>query len=302
MFNTLLADFRIIFERDPAARNWLEVLTCYPGFQALVFHRIAHSLYFHKVPFLPRLISHIARFLTGIEIHPGAVIGQGVFIDHGMGVVIGETAIIGDSCLIYQGVTLGGTGKETGKRHPTLGENVVVGGGAKILGNINIGSNVRIGASSVVLKDVPPNCTVVGIPGRVVDRSGVKVNPLEHGSLPDSEAKVMRALFNRINSLEEQVQLIKILQCQEPELESVVAKPHLKSFANHSNYRLTDLALFNRINYLEEQVKLIKSLQSQLLELDSTVAKPPLKSSANNYSNYDFQDLEIQDFFDGSGI
>ena len=242
MFNTLLADFQIIFDRDPAARNWLEVLICYPGFQALLFHRIAHSLHSHKVPFIPRLISHIARFLTGIEIHPGAVIGQSVFIDHGMGVVIGETAIIGNYCLIYQGVTLGGTGKETGKRHPTLGENVVVGGGAKILGNINIGSNVRIGASSVVLRDVPCDCTVVGIPGRIVYRSGAKVNPLEHGSLPDSEAKVIRALFDRINSLEEQVKLIKSLQSQllDLELEALVSEPHLKYFANDANYNLPD--------------------------------------------------------------
>ena len=240
MFKTLLADFRIIFDRDPAARNWLEVLICYPGFQALVFHRIAHSLYYYKLPFLPRLISHIARFLTGVEIHPGAFIGQGVFIDHGMGVVIGETAIIGNYCLIYQGVTLGGTGKETGKRHPTLGENVVVGVGAKVLGNINIGSNVRIGASSVVLRDVPSDCTVVGIPGRVVYRSGVKVNPLEHGSLPDSEATVIRALLNKIDSLEEQVKLIKSSQSQLLKLESVVTMPNLESDANDTNYNLPD--------------------------------------------------------------
>ena len=174
MFKTLLTDFRIIFDRDPAARNWLEVLTCYPGLQALIFHRLAHGLYSLKIPFLPRLISHIGRFLTGIEIHPGAVIGQGVFIDHGMGVVIGETAIVGNYCLIYQGVTLGGTGKETGKRHPTLGENVVIGGGAKVLGNINIGSNARVGAVSVVLKDIPPNSTVVGIPGRVISQQDKK--------------------------------------------------------------------------------------------------------------------------------
>ncbi|MDJ0556542.1 MAG: serine O-acetyltransferase [Microcoleaceae cyanobacterium MO_207.B10] len=206
MLKTLLADFRIIFDRDPAARNWLEVLICYPGLQALIFHRLAHGLYSLGIPFLPRLISHISRFLTGIEIHPGAVIGQGVFIDHGMGVVIGETAIVGNYCLIYQGVTLGGTGKETGKRHPTLGENVVVGGGAKVLGNLYIGDNVRIGAGSVVLRDVPSDCTVVGVPGRVVYRSGVRVNPLEHGSLPDSEAEVIRALVDRIDSLEQQVE------------------------------------------------------------------------------------------------
>jgi len=203
VLNALVADFRIIFDRDPAARNWLEVLFCYPGLQALFLHRFAHWLYFLGIPFIPRLISHIARFLTGIEIHPGAQIGQGVFIDHGMGVVIGETAIIGDYTLIYQGVTLGGTGKESGKRHPTVGENVVVGAGAKVLGNIHIGNNVRIGAGSVVLRDVPSDCTVVGIPGRIVYRSGVRVNPLEHGSLPDSEAEVIRALVDRIEFLEQ---------------------------------------------------------------------------------------------------
>ncbi len=203
---TLIDDFRIIFDRDPAARNWLEVLLCYPGLQALVFHRIAHPLYRLGLPLIPRLISHVARFLTGIEIHPGASIGKAVFIDHGMGVVIGETAIIGDYSLIYQGVTLGGTGKEMGKRHPTLGKNVVVGAGVKILGNLEIGDNVRIGAGSVVLRDVPSDCTVVGVPGRVVYQSGVKVNPLEHGNLPDSEATVIRLLLDRIESLERKVE------------------------------------------------------------------------------------------------
>lgn len=206
MLAQLIADFRIIFDRDPAARNWLEVLFCYPGLQALSLHRFAHWLYLIGVPFVPRFISHLARFFTGIEIHPGATIGKGVFIDHGMGVVIGETAIIGDYALIYQGVTLGGTGKETGKRHPTLGENVVVGAGAKVLGNLQIGSNVRIGAGSVVLRDVPSDCTVVGIPGRILYRAGERVGPLEHGSLPDTEAQVIRALVDRIESLEQQVQ------------------------------------------------------------------------------------------------
>ncbi|MGC9505586.1 serine O-acetyltransferase [Baaleninema sp.] len=209
MLRSLAADFRIIFDRDPAARNWLEVLFCYPGLQALMLHRVAHWLYHIGLPFLPRLISHLSRFITGIEIHPGATIGEGVFIDHGMGVVIGETAIIGDGCLIYQGVTLGGTGKESGKRHPTLGENVVVGAGAKVLGNLQIGNNVRIGAGSVVLRDVPSDCTVVGVPGRVVYRSGVRVNPLEHGQLPDSEAQVIRSLVDRIQVLEQQVEQLR---------------------------------------------------------------------------------------------
>lgn len=224
MLSTLLADFRIIFERDPAARNWLEVLFCYPGLQALIFHRISHRLYQLGLPFFPRFLSHIARFLTGVEIHPGAQIGHGVFIDHGMGVVIGETAIIGDYCLIYQGVTLGGTGKESGKRHPTLGKNVVVGGGAKVLGNLEIGNNVRIGAGSVVLRNVPSDCTVVGIPGRIVYRSGVKVDPLEHGCLPDSDATVIRLLLDRIEALEDQVQTMQSQQPQEKELVSAIAR------------------------------------------------------------------------------
>jgi serine O-acetyltransferase len=222
MLSSLIADFRIIFDRDPAARNWLEVLVCYPGLQALVFHRFAHRLYKIGIPFIPRFISHIGRFLTGIEIHPGAQIGKGVFIDHGMGVVIGETAIVGDYSLIYQGVTLGGTGKETGKRHPTLGENVVIGGGAKVLGNIQIGNNVRIGAGSVVLRDVPSNCTVVGVPGRVVYRSGVRVDPLEHGNLPDSEAAVIRTLVDRIESLEQEVKQLRQANSQNHSLVAAV--------------------------------------------------------------------------------
>lgn len=213
MLYTLLADFRIIFERDPAARNCLEVLFCYPGLQALLFYRLAHWLYQVGIPFIPRLISHISRFLTGIEIHPGATIGRGVFIDHGMGVVIGETAIIGDYTLIYQGVTLGGTGKESGKRHPTVGENVVVGAGAKVLGNILIGNNTRIGSGSVVLKDVPADCTVVGIPGRIIYRSGVRVAPLEHNELPDSQAQLIRTLIDRVESLEKQIKSFQHIQC-----------------------------------------------------------------------------------------
>ncbi|MCC5614674.1 serine O-acetyltransferase [Nostoc sp. CHAB 5836] len=202
----LLTDWQTIFERDPAARNWLEVLFCYPGLQALVFHRLAHWLYKIGIPFVPRFISHLSRFLTGIEIHPGALIGQGVFIDHGMGVVIGETAIVGDYALIYQGVTLGGTGKESGKRHPTLGSHVVVGAGAKVLGNIQIGDRVRIGAGSVVLRDVPSNTTVVGIPGRVTRQNNLTTNVLDHDQLRDVEAEVIRALFERVKALEKQLE------------------------------------------------------------------------------------------------
>ncbi|PSN76160.1 serine O-acetyltransferase, partial [filamentous cyanobacterium CCP4] len=155
LLEALLNDVAIIFERDPAATHWLEVLCCYPGLHALVAHRLAHGLRDRGIPFLPRFIAHLSRFLTGIDIHPGAQVGRGVFIDHGMGVVIGETAIVGDYCLIYQGVTLGGTGKETGQRHPTVGHHVVIGAGAKVLGNITIGDYARIGAGSVVLRPVP---------------------------------------------------------------------------------------------------------------------------------------------------
>ena len=221
MLRALQADFKIVFERDPAARNWLEVLFCYPGLQALLFHRIAHWLWNIGLPFVPRFLSHISRFITGIEIHPGATVGQGVFIDHGMGVVVGETAILGDYCLIYQGVTLGGTGKESGKRHPTLGENVVVGAGAKVLGNIQIGSNVRIGAGSVVLREVPSDCTVVGVPGRVVYRAGERVGPLDHDRLPDSEAQVIRALVDRIEALEEQLEDLREHRVNQKELVAI---------------------------------------------------------------------------------
>ncbi len=199
------SDFSIIKERDPAARGILEILICYPGFQALVMHRISHTLWNYKIPLLPRVLSQFTRLFTGIEIHPGAQIGRGVFIDHGMGVVIGETTQIGNRCLLYQGVTLGGTGKDHGKRHPTLEENVVVGAGAKVLGAITVGTNTRIGAGSVVVRNVEADSTVVGIPGRVVHQSGVKVNPLAHSALPDAEASVIRNLMRRIDNLENQI-------------------------------------------------------------------------------------------------
>lgn len=205
----LLADLQVIYERDPAARNWLEVLFCYPGLQALLLHRFAHFLHRLRLPFIPRLISQISRFFTGVEIHPGAQLGRGVFIDHGMGVVIGETAIVGDDCLIYQDVTLGGTGKEQGKRHPTLGNNVVVGAGAKVLGNIEIGDNVRIGAGSVVLRNVPSDVTVVGVPGRIMRQPDATADTLAHNALRDVEAEVIRALFDRVKELEDKVQQLK---------------------------------------------------------------------------------------------
>ncbi|WP_413389346.1 serine O-acetyltransferase EpsC [Prochlorococcus marinus] len=205
MIKLIKSDFKIIKERDPAARGFLEIVLCYPGFQALVLHRISHKLWNYKLPLLPRVLSQLTRNLTGIEIHPGAKIGRGVFIDHGMGVVIGETSEIGDRCLLYQGVTLGGTGKDSGKRHPTLQENVVVGAGAKVLGAIKIGSNTRIGAGSVVVKNVEKNSTVVGIPGRVVHQSGVNINPLAHSALPDAEGSVIKNLMDRIDHLENHI-------------------------------------------------------------------------------------------------
>ena len=213
MFNTIKSDIAIIKERDPAARGILEIFLCYPGFQAIFLHRFTHKLWNKKLPLIPRILSQINRTLTGIEIHPGAKIGRKVFIDHGMGVVIGETAEIGDNCLLYQGVTLGGTGKSHGKRHPTLKENVVVGAGAKVLGSITVGANTRIGAGSVVVRSVQGNSTVVGIPGRVVHQSGVKINPLAHSALPDAEANVIRNLMDRIDTLENQLnRLQKALQ------------------------------------------------------------------------------------------
>jgi len=201
MFQAIREQFDTIFREDPAAKSVVEIFFCYPGLHAILAHRLAHKLYRWNVPLLPRLISQISRFFTGIEIHPGASIGRRFFIDHGMGVVIGETTEIGDDVLLYQGVTLGGTGNETGKRHPTLGNHVVVGTGAKVLGNIRIGNHVRIGAGSVVVHPVPDNSTVVGVPGRVVrirDENGV----LEHGKLPDPEGQALEDLTHRVAELE----------------------------------------------------------------------------------------------------
>lgn len=202
-------NIKAIRRNDPAAKSYIEIVLCYPGLHALWFHSVAHSLYKLGLPLIPRIINTFARFLTGVDIHPGAKISPGIFIDHGLGVVIGETAEIGRGCLILQGVTLGGTGKETGKRHPTLKENVVVGAGAKILGNIVIEHNVRIGAGSVVLRDVPPDCTVVGIPGKVV-RSKVDFGEagermLDHNELPDPIARIFSILAEKIDTLQQEV-------------------------------------------------------------------------------------------------
>lgn len=198
-------EIKACFERDPAARNLLEVLLTYSGLHAIVSYRIAHALDRLKVPVLPRLIMSIARWLTGIEIHPAAIIGRGLFIDHGTGVVIGETAVIGENVTLFQGVTLGGTGKERGKRHPTLGDNVVVGAGAKILGNITIGSDTMVGANAVVIRDVPQHSTVVGVPGRITrtrDRHFPGIN-LDHTHLPDPLTERLESLQHEIDALEQ---------------------------------------------------------------------------------------------------
>jgi serine O-acetyltransferase len=202
MFRTIREQIDTIFREDPAAKSVLEIIFCYPGFHAILFHRLAHRLYKAGFTTLARMISQASRFLTGIEIHPGAQIGRRFFIDHGMGVVIGETTIIGDDCLLYQGVTLGGTGKERGKRHPTLGNHVVVGSGAKVLGNITIGNHVRIGAGSVVLKSVPDHSTVVGVPGRIVRSRLDNEEVLEHAKLPDPEGQAIEQLTQRVEQLE----------------------------------------------------------------------------------------------------
>jgi len=201
-------DFKAVFERDPAVRSVLEIIFCYPGFHAMLFHRLAHAMWQRRLYFLGRLTSHMGRFLTGIEIHPGARIGRGFFIDHGMGVVIGETAEIGDNCTLYHGVTLGGTSWAKEKRHPTLGDNVIIGSGAKILGPFKVGDNSKVGSNSVVVKEVPENSTVVGVPGRVVMSGGEKKEErvdLEHGRLPDPEAKAISCMFDQIRALENKV-------------------------------------------------------------------------------------------------
>ena len=214
MFAKLRQDIRAVYDRDPAARSTLEIILAYPGLHAVWFYRRAHWFWIHHMPLLGRVVSHLGRALTGIEIHPGATIGPGFFIDHGMGAVIGETAEVGANVTLYHGVTLGGTSWKKGKRHPTLEDDVVVGAGAKILGPITIGARTRVGANAVVVKDVPPDSVVVGVPGRVTHRHGERVVylehghvhavDLEHGALPDVTAQALRRLAARIDRLEKQ--------------------------------------------------------------------------------------------------
>lgn len=202
MFKGLRQDIQSIVERDPAARNGFEVFFLYQGFHALMWYRVSHWFHRHKMLGVARLLSQWGRFWTGIEIHPGAKIGRGLFIDHGMGVVIGETAEIGDYCTIYQGATLGGTGKETGKRHPTLGNGVMVGAGAKVLGPFRVGDNSKIAANAVVLNEVPDNCTVVGVPGRIVKRDNERLQPLDQIHIPDPISIELCKLQRRLDILE----------------------------------------------------------------------------------------------------
>ncbi|KXH80770.1 serine O-acetyltransferase [Sporosarcina sp. HYO08] len=210
MFQRMKEDIQCIFDQDPAARSTFEIVLTYSGLHAIWAHRIAHALYKRKLLFPARLISQISRFFTGIEIHPGATIGRRFFIDHGMGVVIGETCEIGNDVTIYQGVTLGGTGKEKGKRHPTLHDNVLVASGAKVLGSITIGENSKVGAGSVVLKDVPPHSTVVGIPGTIVIANGVRIkDKYDHQDLPDPVADSFKQMEEEMTRLQERLQQLE---------------------------------------------------------------------------------------------
>ena len=214
LIESVKSDIESVKRRDPAARSTIEILLTYSGLHAIIMYRAAHWFHTRKMFVIARCISQFARFLTGIEIHPGAKIGKGFFIDHGSGVVIGETTEIGDNCLIYQGVTLGGTGKEKGKRHPTLGNNVMVGSGARVLGPFKVGDNAKIAANAVVLEEVPPNCTAVGVPARIVKRNGKKVtnSDLDQVHIPDPVAQELCAHLMRIEKLEKQMNKIEIAE------------------------------------------------------------------------------------------
>ena len=221
MFERLREDIDCVFARDPAARTWYEILTCYPGLHAILLHRVAHGLWEAQLHWLARMLSHIARWLTGIEIHPGATIGRRFFIDHGMGVVIGETSEIGDDCTLYHGVTLGGTTWQKGKRHPTLRDNVVIGAGAKVLGPITLGENARVGSNAVVVKDVPPGATVVGVPGQIVEDKATRERRQKVAEklgfdaygvsqeMPDPTANALHALLDHMHQMEQQIESLK---------------------------------------------------------------------------------------------
>jgi serine O-acetyltransferase len=235
-YHSVREDIAAVFEMDPAARSYLEVLICYPGLHAVWFHHLSHWLWRHGMRFLARFVSQIARVLTGIEIHPGAEIGRRLFIDHGMGTVIGETAIVGNDVTLYQGVTLGGTGKEKGKRHPTLGNNITVGSGAKILGNITIGDNCRVGAGSVVLRSVPENSTIVGVPGHIVLRDGKRVVITDPKDIRDPLSDVIIKLATEVHELRERF--------QQHTHETLGAEPHLRMDEEPSTPNISPQDLF----------------------------------------------------------
>jgi serine O-acetyltransferase len=256
VFSLLREEIRAVKERDPAARGTVEILFCYAGLHAIIAHRIAHWLWERKVPFLPRLISHISRWITGIEIHPGAKIGKGLFIDHGMGTVIGETTEIGDNVTLFQGVTLGGTGKERGKRHPTLRDNVVVGSHAQILGSFEIGEGAVIGSGAVVLSRVPPNSTVVGVPGRIVREGGVRRYGFEHDKLPDP---IRNWAENLLRSLQEHLRQAEALSNRIAALEANRSAPDA---AELERLRQTVQAQAERIEELRAEVDELRALQT----------------------------------------
>jgi len=232
LFKTLREDIQTVFAKDPAARSVMEVIFCYPGLHALWFYRVAHYLWQHKLWFLARFLSHISRFLTAIEIHPGAKIGRRFFIDHGAGVVIGETTEIGDDVLMYQGVVLGGTTLKRGKRHPTVGNNVVIGTGAVALGAITIGDEAIIGSGSVVIESVPPGATVVGIPGRTVEERHKQILDLEHGRLPDPVSEALRVLVEEQDKLEERLKKLEQSSGIAPSADELKAKKKIKREIN----------------------------------------------------------------------
>lgn len=237
----MFPNIKAIRKFDPAAKSYIEIVLCYPGLHALWLHKIAHFLYKMSIPLLPRIINYFSRMFTGIDIHPGATIANGIMIDHGQGVVIGETAIVEEGCLIYQGVTLGGTGKETGKRHPTLKRNVVVGAGAKVLGNITIEENSRVGAGSVVMRNVPAGCTVVGIPGKIVRTATdekMLSGMLDHGEMPDPVAKVFSVLLEKIETQQKSInKLYEIQRIQEKKIENHHPSPDERSVEHENDDR-----------------------------------------------------------------
>ncbi len=265
MIEKIIGDILTVKERDPAAQSTLEVIFFYPGLHAIWMHRIAHRFYRLGVPLVPRFISNVSRAWTGIEIHPGAVLGPGFFIDHGMGVVIGETAEIGRNVTLYQGVTLGGTGKETGKRHPTVGDNVVIAAGAKVLGPVHIGSNSRVGAGAVVVADVPENCTVVGVPGRIIACEGEPIRPLDlhHEILPDPVAEIFDSFSRRFDKLETKLE-----------------KDHkdVRKAANDVKKMKTELQSCREdLEHTGEDLRLAKENPSKAQPLNTATERKPLK-------------------------